>query len=258
MNTQISIEKRLGLSNFSSNTIEQIRDYVLNREADSIRLLERFNNAPLFEFALDPHALERWNTRVGPIFEDIEQLERTISFLHGFRRIKLYDKKNLGSIDDDILFTFKREDGKVVITTFYGRISLVNYLSNFDVLRKYNLKNNDGIKLEQPVEVLNEQLMIIHKEIMVFNGSHNRYLLEIFDNEGQDMIYLTVLRGYNANKTIEINPNEVNLSTRLSKSCLAILADIGYSEFVDNYQNELRNIRRVDIFKQSENAFVGA
>lgn len=257
MSTQISIEKRLGLSNYSSNTLDQIREYALGRDSYSFYMLERFNETHEVDIVVDEHAFERWNTRVGPIFQDIETLTQTISFLHSFRRIKLYNKKNVGSIDDDILFTFKNEGGKIVITTFYGRISLVSYLADFDVLRKYNLKNNDSIKLEQTVDVLNKQTLIIHKEIMTFSGSHNKYLLEIFDNNGKDMIYLTVLRGYNVNKTIEINPNVVNLGLRLSKSCMSILTKIGYSDYVNSYQDELRKTRRVDMFNQSESSFVG-
>jgi hypothetical protein len=192
---------------------------------------------PTLKFQIVNHAFPRWNTRVGPVINDISRLAETISVAHAQRRVKLYYKQCIGVIDDDILFTFETKGKKdtIIITTFYGRVSFVPYLADFEMFRKYNKKSNDTVRLEQPIEELNKQSLVIQKEIMHFQGDYQKYVLEKFESREGEMIYITVTEGPHVGTIVEINPNDVNADIVINKRCLGALKEIGYEFYVEQY-----------------------
>lgn len=239
-NKPIEIIKQLNVAKYTSSNIEDIRDFINTREYYQV---QQFSQEPQMKFEIIDHALDRWNTRVGPSTDDIESLSETIAFLHSFRRVKLYPKNSIGIIDDEIIFTFEKKGKTTLITTFYGRVSLVPYLVDFEVLRRYNRKSGDSIRLEQPPDVLKHQSLVVHKKIMLFRGEHNKYMMEVFDAEGQDVIYITTMTGPASGKTIEIRNDFIDKSQKINISSLSALREAGYGDYVSNYIASKKNQR---------------
>lgn len=244
----ITINSYFSFINHTINTLSNVRDYVYGRSMRDVKLMLK---EPGMKFEVIEHAFPRWNTRVGPFIDDVHKLEQAIAFLHSCRRVKLYFKQLIGTIDDDILFTFEKKNKKTItITTFYGRVNLVPSLEDFSALRKYNRKSGDSIPLEQPEEVLAAQSFVIQKEMMYFEGIQQKYLMEKFETHSGEIIYFTVLEGSESGNIVEVNPYIVNPKIAINGRCLGALKDMGYGFFVEQYLESIRS------YKQVANSFV--
>lgn len=115
------------------------------------------------------HALDSWNRRVGPKIPRRKMLEQQMNiYIKRKDRIKV---KKYGCLvfDDEIVAGVRAENGILVISTFFGRISENPLLMNIEALlsffytkrvrgvgrRKVIVK--DGIHLDLPTEVLARQ-----------------------------------------------------------------------------------------------------
>ncbi|MEH7747875.1 hypothetical protein V7659_23065, partial [Neobacillus drentensis] len=128
---------------------------------------------------IDHHALERWNERVGPIIS-LDSLQKSLEIIFRNCSYRIGQLAHgIGSIDNDIVFTYEHTDKVFKITTFYGRKNLHPTLNQVKNLRRYNLYCNEYVNLALTKEELNRQsLPLIPKEMIHFQGRITSYILE--------------------------------------------------------------------------------
>ncbi|QRG65993.1 hypothetical protein [Brevibacillus choshinensis] len=224
--------------------IEDYRGHMhLGRNEGNISLIqEYFNNKyrhPLYSnpslikrIQVSDHALNRWNERVGPI-TDKYTLEQVINTL--FFQIRCgveFEPQDVGVIDNDIVFTYYKENDTIVISTFYGRKSLNFILNSFIKLRRFNKYKSEKIDLSIPSEVLDSQLLPpIPSETMIFQGSWTKYYMEKYTDYGSSWLFIHELSGEKHGRVI---PVDLTLppSEKLSQSILRAIYLMGYSDYV--------------------------
>jgi hypothetical protein len=127
---------------------------------------------------VSPHAVDRWNERVGPVVTKPVLEDMIGSLINQWSRI-LFLSPTLGLIDHDILFTYQRQRDSIVITTFYGRLAENPSLHNFAALRNYNRFDREHVNLRLTEERIHAQkLPPIPRQTLVFKGRRNRYHIE--------------------------------------------------------------------------------
>ena len=149
---ELNIKKALSFLNIPEYAKpELLKEYPESRNFDSKLPKD------IFDVVIDPHACERWNTRVGPITTNniITNIFKVAVFTKPYRIQVL--EKGLAILDEEYVFSFEFENAILTITTFFGRISLVPMLSNVDLLRRYNLQFNEQVKLNIDINVLAQQ-----------------------------------------------------------------------------------------------------
>jgi len=136
------------------------------------------------------HAYKRWNERVSTKLE-INQLTSTLQNLLYMGRIDLLEN-NLGVIDDEIVFIYDNSHKhSLVIKTFYGRISQVKSLANFNSLRAFNSNQSDHIDISLSTELLGSLIaMPLPYKRIVFQGTVKEYILEEYKNEERSLFIL--------------------------------------------------------------------
>lgn len=171
------------------------------------KTLVRLNKQPR-NFSINEHALERWNERVGPIAKQ-EKLTQIINELYKLDRVFLKDN-NVGYIDNEILFTFQKDKEKILIDTFYGRMSKKIALLNFEALRKYNAKEGEMIDLTLPEEELKEQI-IPQLPFNILSIQYNKkiYLVEKYKTKTDETLIILIIQGSKEKMTMSVlKPNE--------------------------------------------------
>jgi hypothetical protein len=218
---------------------------------------------PSTPILIDNHALERWNERVGPTISlDSLQKSLEIIFRNCSYRINKLDQ-GIGSIDNDIIFTYESTENVFRITTFYGRKTLHPTLNHVRNLRKYNLYYNEYVNLALSEEEINNQYFpLIPKEIINFQGRITTYILEKYiisdrklpcflcynkDNKRNDFFSFVI--------DLE-NPQKLPIPNNV----LYILNKLGYGEFILNYftfhnpeKLEKVRLKAIDYFSSSTN-----
>ncbi|WP_078543666.1 hypothetical protein [Litchfieldia alkalitelluris] len=181
---------------------------------------------------LSEHAAARWNERVGPCVTEAKLVGILNSLLQVPGSIRLVNHEE-GRIDDDIVFTYFIEEGQMVITTFYGRISLRPALNNLNLLKRFNHNEHDSYNLGVSVETLNEQLLpLFPKEIIKYKGSKNVYLIEKYTNtENKSCLFFYKVSTGHVTETIKIDPTKPERAL-LTRRTLYILFRLGYEDFV--------------------------
>ncbi|MGF7035319.1 hypothetical protein J2T17_006327 [Paenibacillus mucilaginosus] len=162
---------------------------MVSLEAYLRRLSERSmkNRAAFQEFGLrgvrmTRHALERWNTRVGPQ-AGASELEARLTILGcELGRIHLLSK-NVGIIDDDIVFIYEIEGTQLVCITFYGRKSLRPALFDMRHLLRFNGREDDEADIQlEPEELAGQLFPPLPYKLLMYRGTRSRYQLEVYDN----------------------------------------------------------------------------
>ena len=181
---------------------------------------------------LSEHAAKRWNERVGPFMEEAQLIVILNSLLLVPGSIKFINKEE-GRIEDDIVFTYFIEEDKIVITTFYGRVSLHPALNNLNLLKRFNYCEQDTYNLDVSQKILDRQrLPLIPEEIIQFNGSKSVYLIEKYVNGDQDScLFFYKVTSDHVAVTMKIDPNRPE-QPLLTRKTLYILNRLGYADFV--------------------------
>lgn len=128
----------------------------------------------ILDIEVDSHAFERWNQRVGP-FTTNEILTNVfrVAILINPNRIRVLDR-NLAILDNEIVFSFEFKDSILIVTTFFGRVSLKPLLLNVDTLRRYNSQYKEEVVLEIDSSVISKQrLPIVPTSVIEFEDSEN-------------------------------------------------------------------------------------
>lgn len=212
----------------NESNINLIKEYFNNKYRHPIYS----NPSRIKTIQVSDHALYRWNQRVGPL-TDKDSLEQVINtlFFQIYSGVE-FVSEDVGLIDDDIVFTYYKENDTIVISTFYGRKSLNFILNSFIQLRKFNKEESDRIDLAIPSEILESQLLPpLPCETMVFQGSWTKYYIEKYTAHGSSVLVVHLLSGEKCGNVIEV---DVSLppSRRLSKSLLRALHLMGYCDYV--------------------------
>lgn len=221
--------------------------YTFSKSIDDINVLKKYINryketkdvlSDSKQVSIDHHTLERWNERVGPIV-NLDTLQNALQII--FRdcnyRIQLLDH-GIGSIDNDIIFTFEMMDNVIRITTFYGRKSLQPTLNHVMDLRKYNYYSKEFVNLALTHEELNKQhFPLIPKEIIYFQGRKTSYILEKFlltDRKFPCFVCFIKDDKYSSFNTLIIDLEKPEKVT-LPNNVLYMLKKLGYGEFIISY-----------------------
>ncbi|MGV2885887.1 hypothetical protein [Paenibacillus taichungensis] len=200
---------------------------------------------------LTDHAYDRWNQRVAYSREKII-LENKLNILYSlFDRIKFVTRE-IGIIDKDILFTYEQENGRIIITTFYGRLSQNPSLYHFEAMRNYNHQSDDFIELSLDETILSSLFdPPIPAQRMIFKGSTSLYLIDKYiDMEQRSLFVLLVLGGPEKGLLREIF-SDGPLCEKIEKSVRQALMLLGGEDFVYkhvafHYPEELnKRIRRL-------------
>jgi hypothetical protein len=181
------------------------------------------------------HATERWNERIGPIIKQQDLYKLLNKMLIIPNRIKMISNVR-GLIDSDILFTYEMKQNTILITTFYGRISLQPALGNPRELKFLKYKQNERIHLNSSVDTINnQQLPIIPIEFTIFEGRTTTYQLEkyrvIDEKKVIPILYCKEIKNSVLKRIIEIDPANPYCPI-LNRSVLYILDYLDYKQFV--------------------------
>ncbi|HCG4536257.1 TPA: hypothetical protein NJY08_005112, partial [Salmonella enterica subsp. enterica serovar Typhi str. AG3] len=152
-------------------------------------------------------------------------------------RIEVLENQ-LALLDDEIAFAYEIRGTKMMVTTFFGRVSVNPSLGNVDVLRRYNKHFNEQIHLAIPKEKLELfEFPTAPKAAIEFSITSNVYRMYFYqNNQDQNMYYLIHYLNQETNKWEHtlIDLQHVN-RTKVNETELYILAMLGHAEFVYNY-----------------------
>ena len=217
--------------------------------------------SPSTPILIDIHALERWNERVGPIIS-LTSLQKSLEII--FRnfpyRINKLDH-GIGSIDNDIIFTYEITEKEFRITTFYGRKNIHPTLNHVRNLRKYNLYYNEYVNLALSKEELTKQFFpLIPKEMIHFQGRITSYILEKYILADRKLpCFLCYSKDNKRNDyysfVIDLeNPEKMPIPNNV----LYMLNRLGYGDFILNYftfhnpeKLEKARMKAIDYFSSS-------
>lgn len=101
------------------------------------------------EVVISNHAFRRWNTRVGPVLDDINILVDNLNkLIKETDRFEIADvERDCIYIDDDIVAVCSIKKKKLCIDSFLGRISMRPSLGNFEALSNFMLR--EGTRSEK-------------------------------------------------------------------------------------------------------------
>lgn len=178
------------------------------------------------------HAFQRWGERVSIPSLNRQGLQTKLNFLHGhLGRIELHPN-GVGEIDREILFTYRVENDDVIITTFYGRLSQIHPLHQFEALRSYNAHSDDFVGLSLSSELLRTLPEPPVPAIrMIFQGRTTTYLLEKYTDGSLDLFVLAVVEGPGSGVVREFFSDQPDCE-KLEKSVRRALLLFGDDEFV--------------------------
>ncbi|MFB5195944.1 hypothetical protein ACE198_13600 [Neobacillus sp. KR4-4] len=209
-------------------------------------LYEQMNNykdtknilCPSKPILIDNHGLKRWNERVGPII-CLDSLQKSLEII--FRNCSYRIDQlahGIGSIDNDIVFTYENTEKLFRITTFYGRKNLHPSLNQVQNLRRYNLYSNEYVNLALTTEeICRQNLPLIPKEMIHFQGRITSYILEKYLISNRKLpCFLCYSKDNKSNDyysfVIDLeNPEEMMIPNNV----LYLLNKLGYSDFILKY-----------------------
>ncbi|SHE93794.1 TPR repeat [Seinonella peptonophila] len=193
-----------------------------------------------FKVLLTDHALERWNERVGPILT-MKDLRPLLQILVEANRMDIFASR-LGVIDHDIVFAYRLErKNRLVITTFFGRISLKPGMMDAEDVKWSITKYRDHISLKVDADMIKQQsLPILPKEIVQLQSE--RGVVYIFleyeyieDQQPKTLIHLSEVSKNRIWKKIDpflIDPHKEEI---LDRSLVRFLFNKGYEEYAMTY-----------------------
>ncbi|WP_282172835.1 hypothetical protein [Cytobacillus firmus] len=233
LTTKINHFSFLGAGEYRKAAIKQITH---NRQ-------NRLIHPQVNSIVLSDHAAERWNERVGPCLSE-DKLITVLNQLLLLPGAISITSKGEGRINNDIIFTYVISDDTLIITTFYGRISLHPPLNNLERLKKYNQAENDRYCFKLSQELLDLQtLPLLPKEVYQYEGSKNSYYIEKYECEGIAYCLLYEISSGRVDSIMLIDP-EYPQGRQLPGKVLRILRKMGFSEFVHEHQK----FHRPDLF----------
>jgi hypothetical protein len=146
-------------------------------------------------------------------------------------RIELHPN-GVGVIDREILFTYELEEEDIIITTFYGRLSQIHALHQFEALRNYNAHSDEYVGLSLSSDVLRTlPEPPVPSLRMIFRGQTSTYLLEKYTDGIMDLFALTVLDGAGVGVVREFFSDQPDCE-KLEKSVRRALLLFGENDFV--------------------------
>ncbi|MFC7373063.1 hypothetical protein ACFQPF_15590 [Fictibacillus iocasae] len=131
------------------------------------------------------HAVDRWNERIGPLTVQ-SFLEGMLAALWSEPDRILFLDNHVGVIDHEIVFTFEISKHKMIVTTFYGRISLHPALQSVTEWGKLTDGPKDMLNLTVPMDVVVQQLPpLVSCATIWFSGRKYMYKLEkyLYDSD---------------------------------------------------------------------------
>jgi hypothetical protein len=178
MKKEVSFEQK--------STVKEIEELLKKRTTENYRgeKLE-FRNSTIKKIEVSEHAYSRWNKRVGPVTEKVV-VEQVIDILLETFRVE-WGENGIGYLDDEIVFTFDYlDESTVVIKNFYGRISAMPALQDFEELREYNQTENEKVDLSLSDEELKKQRFpILPVAIEQHIKKRFKHQIEYFETENQ-------------------------------------------------------------------------
>lgn len=189
------------------------------------------NESPLkIKTDKDRHALNRWNERVGPkvMKKELDQWVQVYYELGEFNFVT----DVFGYISEEIVFAYKIEKGRIIITTFYGRVSQKPILKDIVALREFNLKYNQFVDLKLDKDVLQKQKMPSVADEVFLHVKKNRtlYIEKYVTDSGKEMLfYWEHNKGF---KEVELGHPELGDHDAL---ILSFLKNSGYAAYVSQY-----------------------
>lgn len=177
------------------------------------------------------HALNRWNERVGPKLTK-QELDEWVQLYYRMGEIRFLTDV-FGYLSDEIVFAYKMEKEKVIITTFYGRVSQKPILRDILALREYNRVYNDYVDLKLDKDVLAEQKLPSKANAVFLHMKKNRtiYIEKYVTDTGKDLLFY-----WERNKGFqEVKLEQPELGSHDSV-VLSFLKNNGYATYVTQYQ----------------------
>ncbi|RRJ54980.1 hypothetical protein EHV15_36030 [Paenibacillus oralis] len=186
------------------------------------------------QLVLTDHAYERWNQRVAYSTEKTI-LENKLNILYAMLDRVDFITHEMGVIDKDILFTYEQEQGRIIISTFYGRLSQNPSLNHFETMRNYNHQSDDYIELSLVDSILSSLFdPPIPAQRMIFKGSTSQYLIDKYSDNERSLFVLLVLEGAEKGLLREIYSDRPECE-KIEKSVRQAISLLGEEEFVYNH-----------------------
>lgn len=170
--------------------LDFVENYVKSLNINQVRNRRIIERSGIKRIHLTYHARQRWNTRVGPTTISDDELTDLISILClQLGRVALLSK-DVGLIDNDIIFIYEQSEDQMNILTFYGRVSQRPALADVNQLKLFNYKELDEVNFELHQEELRFQILppIPYKRL-IYNGSFSHYCLDVYDNGRGDTLF---------------------------------------------------------------------
>lgn len=183
---------------------------------------------------LTDHAYERWNQRVA-LSKKKDILEHKLNALFSILGRVEFITHEVGIIDKEILFTYEKDKGKIIITTIYGRLSKNPSLYHFEAMRNYNHQNDDYIELTLDDASLSSLFdPPIPAQRMIFKGSTSQYLIDKYDDQSRSLFVLLVLDGPEKGTLREFYSDRPECE-KIEKSVRQAIMLLGHEAFVYNH-----------------------
>ncbi|WP_182102453.1 hypothetical protein [Niallia taxi] len=149
---------------------------------------------------VNDHGWERWNERIGP-HASLDEINNRIQALYREPERIVFLSHEFGMIDNEIVFTYMQKKKTVVITTFYGRISLQPALADIDYLKYFNERYQEKLGLFEDNEVLSRQLMPpVPKVDMSYRGRWTEYKIEEYALDNNEKVVVIINLGGKASE----------------------------------------------------------
>lgn len=159
---------------------------------------------------LTKHATERWNERVGPN-QSKTQISDLLHQLHQLNRIEYFNHKSkVGLIDEEIVFIYEKIGlNKIVILTFYGRISIKSGLKRLTKLNEFNPRK-DAVNLELEVDskdYLKQTLPLLPFRLIEGMCKNEVYIIEEYGSKDKPFQFIRIFNGGHLKSTQTTNAN---------------------------------------------------
>lgn len=149
---------------------------------------------------VNDHGWERWNERIGPN-ASLEEINKRIQTIYREPERVIFLSHEFGMIDNDIVFTYTQNKKTLVITTFYGRISLQPALADIDYLKYFNERYQEKLGLLEDENVLAQQLMPpVPKVDMSYRGRWTEYKIEEYALDNDEKVVVIINLGGKASE----------------------------------------------------------
>jgi hypothetical protein len=190
---------------------------VLDREIHKLEV-DHYGHQQFKPWIVKQHAVDAWNDRVYP-HVDRDQLQMIISTLATMPnriRFAANRRRQLCLLDNEILFGYHDLGDRMVITTFYGRLSM------HPMLRFVASTEAPAPRVDlhiTPEEGSHLTLPIIPAEVCTFSFCGNPAMIEVYnDDQGHPVFY----------RRQRATVSEIRLDDEMDKAAKAALEFMGY------------------------------